>query len=108
MLLQDSVLNSYEHSEGKLTVAKGLTEIRAFFQGLFNDLSLCNLLTVPVQDVTEDPRQVFLVWDCPDSGVISATDTFVFESTSFEIMTQVTGIDNNPSIHPSIHPFCCW
>ena len=83
------MLRSYEYSEGKLTEAKGLTQIRAFFEDLFAMLTTCELLTVPVQDVTENPRQVFLAWDCPDSGVMSATDTFLYRSGDFKHVMQV-------------------
>ena len=86
---QESILRSYEHSEGKLTEAKGVAEIRAFFQGLFAMLTTCELLTVPVLEVTETPMQVYLVWDCPDSGVMSATDTFVYRSGDFKNIVQV-------------------
>ena len=87
--LQDSILRSYEHAEGKLTEARGLAEIRSFFEGLFTVLTKCELLTVPVMEVTEEPKQVYLVWDCPDSGVMSATDTFLYRSGDYKNIVQV-------------------
>ena len=52
-------------------------------------LKKCELLTVPVLEETEDPKQVYLVWDCPDSGVMSATDTFVYRSGDYKNIVQV-------------------
>ena len=86
---QDSVITSYEHSSGVLTEAKGLVQIRALFQNFFGLLTKCDMMTVPVEEVTEDPAQVWLVWDCPDSGVMSATDTFIYERGTFKNIVQV-------------------
>ena len=58
----------------------GLAGVRKFFEGLFAQLSDLSALAAPVVDVQESDRsQVFLVWSCASSGVVSATDTFTFD-----------------------------
>ena len=79
----------YEHGEGTGTEVTGLAAIRAMFESFFAMLTKCELLTVPVMEVTEEPKQVFLVWDCPDSGVMSATDTFLYRSGDYKNIVQV-------------------
>jgi hypothetical protein len=44
-------------------------------------------LDAPVVDVVENPGMVFLVWKCPGSGVLNATDTFLFDE-NFKITRQ--------------------
>ena len=39
-------------------------------------------LTAPMLDVSEDKKMVFIVWRCPSSGLVDATDTFVFGGTN--------------------------
>ena len=76
---EESVLKCFEHSAGELTTATGLAEIRDFFAGLFGLLTDLSTLAAPVVEVTEAPdKQVYLVWKCPGSGVLEATDTFIF------------------------------
>lgn len=36
-------------------------------------------MTAPVIDVEEESKMVFLIWKCPASGFIDATDTFTFD-----------------------------
>ena len=75
-----SVLKSYEQCEGVLTEAVGLTEIGAFFTGLFSGLDATHV-SAPVVDVSEttaDANQVYLIWKAPLSGIESAQDTFIF------------------------------
>ena len=87
--LQDSILRAYEYGSAALTEVTGLTGIRTMFESFFALLTSCELLTMPVMEVTEEPKQVFLVWDCPDSGVVSATDTFLYRSGDYKNMVQV-------------------
>jgi hypothetical protein len=78
---ETSVLQSYEQCEGRLTVATGLTQIGAFFTGLFAGLDTSQV-TAPVVDVTtrgDDVKQVYLIWKAPLSGIESAQDTFIFD-----------------------------
>lgn len=51
---------------------------RSLFTGLFEALSDMSDLSAPVADVSEDSKMVFLIWRCPASGFLDATDTFVF------------------------------
>merc|ERR1712226_949025 len=75
---EKSVLEAFDHSTGTLTSATGLAQIQSFFEGLFATLSDTSKLAAPVIEPTEDPKQTYLVWSCPSSGITSATDTFVF------------------------------
>lgn len=51
---------------------------RTLFTGLFESLSDMSDLSAPVADVCEESKMVFLIWRCPASGYLDATDTFVF------------------------------
>merc|ERR1712061_826021 len=66
-----SVLKAFNHLDGKLQTATGLAEIRTFFTNLFAMLSDLSDLAAPVIEVTEDPKQVYLIWSCGSSGVVS-------------------------------------
>lgn len=39
-------------------------------------------------DVSEDSKTVFLVWRCPASGFLDATDTFVLNGETKKIYRQ--------------------
>jgi len=47
-------------------------------------------------EVTEEPRQVYLIWACPTSGIVSATDTFIFDP-KFKITRQNIVYTSNPN-----------
>lgn len=51
---------------------------RSLFSGLFPALHDLSDLDAPVADVSEESKMVFLIWRCPASGFVDATDTFVF------------------------------
>jgi len=84
---EESVLKAYEQGAGELTTATGVAEIRKFFEGLFGLLTDLSTLDAPVVEVTENPKQVYLIWKCPGSQVQSATDTFLF-TDDFKIIRQ--------------------
>ena len=88
---QNSIVRSYDHSEGKLTEAKGLVQIRAFFTAAFATQMESKLGMAPVTEITEDPRQVFRVWDEPDAGVMGASETLLFENErgNYKTIVQV-------------------
>jgi len=73
------VLKAFDHSSGRLTTATGRAQIQTFFEGLFSLLSDTRGLGVGALDVT---NQVFLVWYCPTSTIVSATDTFIFDDAN--------------------------
>jgi ketosteroid isomerase-like protein len=77
---EESELRAFDHTTGVLTVANGLSQIQAFFEDLFHQLSDTSGLTAPVVHVTDSPasKQVYLVWTCPTSGIETATDSFLF------------------------------
>ena len=83
-------MRAYEHSAGTLKEYKGVAEIRAYYKATFAKMSNCKDMTVPVNEATEMPRQVYFVWDCPDIGVVGATDHYLFRSGDFKIMVQVS------------------
>lgn len=62
---ETSILKAFHHAKQELTTKTGLTEIRKFFIGLFAMLSDTTWLAAPVIKVTEDPKQVYLIWSCP-------------------------------------------
>ena len=75
-----SVIRCHDHRSGETTVCEGLTEIRAFFAGLFAALTDLSTLAAPEIVVEEKPfSQVFLIWSCPSSGFPSCHDTFHFD-----------------------------
>lgn len=84
---EDSVLKAYEHGAGELTTATGTSEIRKFFEGLFGLLADLSTLDAPVVEVTESPKQVYLIWKCPGSHVAAAQDTFIY-ADDFKILRQ--------------------
>jgi hypothetical protein len=81
-----SVITVYDQSTGTKTVHTGLEGARACFEGLFKSLSDISDLDAPVQIVKEarkhEPGSVFLIWRCPASGFVEATDTFIFDKSS--------------------------
>jgi len=81
-----SVITIYDQSTGTKTVHTGLDGARACFEGLFKSLSDISDLDAPVQIVKEahkrEPGSVFLVWKCPASGYVEATDTFIFDKSA--------------------------
>merc|ERR1719253_127430 len=82
-----SVLKAFNHTDGKLESCTGLAEIKQFFENLFKVLSDTSGLAAPVIEPTEDPAQTYLIWSCPTSGIVSATDTFIFDE-SFIVRRQ--------------------
>ena len=77
---EDSEIRVFDHRTQQKTLYTGLDGVRKCFEGLFAQLSDLSALAAPVVDVQEAARsQVFLVWSCASSGVVSATDTFTFD-----------------------------
>jgi hypothetical protein len=72
------VLVAFDHASGQEVVATGWDEIQGFFEGLFETLSDTSDLGVQVLDVSEE-EGVYLVWSGAASGIVSATDTFIFD-----------------------------
>lgn len=92
-LMQDytetTELQSFDHSTGVLTVAKGLAEIQRCFEALFSMLTDLSGLASPVVHVTDqaEGKQVFLVWSCPSSGIIEGVDSFIYDN-DYKIVRQ--------------------
>lgn len=84
---EDSVVTVYDHTTSKQDTYKGMAQIKGMFEGLFKMLSDLSNLGAPVVEVHDSPASVFLIWSCPASGVLSATDTFFFDS-NFKITRQ--------------------
>merc|ERR1740121_1317168 len=51
----------------------GTTAIRAMFDGLFKSFTSSTAPVVPLDQVVDTPKQVFLIWAAPDSGYLEAT-----------------------------------
>jgi ketosteroid isomerase-like protein len=78
---EQSVVVVHEKASNKTTEYRGLADIRQCFKGLFSILSDLSSLAAPYIRVEEgDFPSVFLIWQCPSSGIVSATDTFVFDT----------------------------
>ena len=75
---EDSHVVVWDTATGTRSDFKGLEQVKACFVGLFEKLSDLSTLAAPVVEVQEEQGMVFLVWECPGSGVAKATDTFVF------------------------------
>mmetsp|Transcript_19971 Transcript_19971/g.33443 ORF Transcript_19971/g.33443 Transcript_19971/m.33443 type:complete len:120 (+) Transcript_19971:271-630(+) len=89
---EESVIKVWDTVKGEMSTAKGLDEIKGLFLGLFKQLSDLGTLAAPVVDVQDPPGMpgtVFLVWECPGSGVKKATDTFVFKGDKIMIQNVV-------------------
>eukprot|EP00999_Lentomonas_sp_LEN2_P000984 NODE_1991_length_679_cov_76.177536_g1941_i0.p1 GENE.NODE_1991_length_679_cov_76.177536_g1941_i0~~NODE_1991_length_679_cov_76.177536_g1941_i0.p1 ORF type:complete len:178 (-),score=34.81 NODE_1991_length_679_cov_76.177536_g1941_i0:73-606(-) len=77
-----SVISVVETSTGEKKDYNGLSGVREFFTGLFERLSDLSALKAPVIELTDLPKHVFLVWECPSSGITKATDTFIFDANN--------------------------
>lgn len=73
---ENSHVRLFNFDDGSLVEFKGTTAIRELFTGLFTTLSDLSSLAAPVLEQTDG--MVFLVWECPDMGIVWATDTFIF------------------------------
>lgn len=79
---EESVATVFDVKTETKSTFKGLFEIRDLFTGLFADLSDLSGLEAPCVQVFEKPSNVFLIWKCPSSGIVSATDTFLFDENA--------------------------
>lgn len=61
---------------------------RTFFTGLFEALSDQSDLAAPMIDVDESFKMIFLIWRCPASGFLDATDTFLINGETNKIYRQ--------------------
>lgn len=79
---EDVLINVYNQADEVLSVYHGHEGVRKFFTLLFAQLSDTKDLVAPIQLVEEAsegvrPGRVLLLWSCPASGFLHATDTFV-------------------------------
>ena len=77
-----SVLQIFNHRTQTLKTFTGVAEIKVFYEWVYETMSDTSGLAIPVIQVTENPKQVYVVWSCPSSGVVSATDTFIFDANN--------------------------
>lgn len=77
----------YENSDGIKTDFVGSDSVREMYSQLFDELLDLSDMEVILTEVDEDAGQVFLVWECPESGVLSATSTFIY-ARNFKIWKQ--------------------
>ena len=71
-----------------MVVVKGYDEIRRMVERLVMWLTECSLAMDPYINSTENPRQTFMLWDCPDAGLARASSTLLY-SPDFKIMVEV-------------------
>jgi len=74
----ESIVVTYEQTKDEKNTYHGIDEISSFFMELFHTLSNLSDVSIPVMDVNEEKKTVFLIWSNPASGIIDSTDTFVF------------------------------
>jgi ketosteroid isomerase-like protein len=88
---EDSVVERYEYSDGSLRTAKGLQEIRSFFEDVFEEQRNMTAQSAPVIEVTEGPaRQTYLIWTFSASNTYnSGTDSFLFTPDNSILRQQV-------------------
>jgi len=96
---EDSEITVYNQADGSQTVYGGLAGAKTCFEGLFKSLYDCSSLAAPVIHVEESkensPGAVFLIWSCPGSGYVTATDTFIFNPAG-KILRQHVVVDYKP------------
>lgn len=86
-----SVITVYDHVTGTRTDHTGLAGVRLRFEHLFENLPDRSDLAAPIQLLHEasrhEPGSAFRIWQCPASGYLQCTDTFIFDTAS-KIMRQ--------------------
>jgi len=84
---EQSTAEVFDWTSGKHDSFVGLAQIREMFTALFAELSDLSTLEAPVCLASEPNLSVFLCWKCPSSGILSATDTFIF-GENFKVKQQ--------------------
>lgn len=84
---ETSVVRLFTNNTKEKKEFRGTAQIKDMFAGLFAELADKTTLQAPIQDVDEEPKTVFLIWECPGCGYKTATDTFVF-GVDFKIKRQ--------------------
>eukprot|EP00904_Undaria_pinnatifida_P007657 jgi/Undpi1/4020/HiC_scaffold_16.g07387.m1 len=79
---ENSEIFTYDQKTDEQHTYKGIESVRTINTDFFQVLSDMSGLTAPMLDVSEDKKMVFIVWRCPSSGLVDATDTFVFGGTN--------------------------
>mmetsp|Transcript_141787 Transcript_141787/g.264231 ORF Transcript_141787/g.264231 Transcript_141787/m.264231 type:complete len:415 (+) Transcript_141787:57-1301(+) len=83
---ESSQVRWYNNADGKRMDCQGLTEIGKLYEELFPDLER-ETFEQNVADVDEDAGQVFLVFKCPGTGMLTFTSTFIY-ARNFKIWKQ--------------------
>ena len=97
---EESEIRVYDQTTGEKKLFVGLEGVREAFVGLFASLPDLSALAAPLVDVSEARSQVLLVWECPSSGVVRATDTFLFDAAG-KIVTQNVVLVTKPVVQPA-------
>eukprot|EP00401_Gymnodinium_catenatum_P043054 CAMPEP_0117573360 /NCGR_PEP_ID=MMETSP0784-20121206/60910_1 /TAXON_ID=39447 /ORGANISM="" /LENGTH=219 /DNA_ID=CAMNT_0005371915 /DNA_START=42 /DNA_END=701 /DNA_ORIENTATION=- len=84
---ETSHVRVFNNTDGAKAEYCGTIRIHQMFQQLFAELEDLSTFDTPVVDIDEDAGQVFIVWKCPSSGYLAATETLIF-SASFKIWKQ--------------------
>merc|ERR1712050_320968 len=74
-------LYGFGHNPNSVEASQGM------FEDLFASMTNATAPVVPLAEVVDSPKQVFLIWEAPDSKYLEATDTFIFDE-SFKINRQ--------------------
>lgn len=95
-----SVLKAYDFTTKKLTDKKGKAGIREFFTNLFQNLDTAHVNVLnpgEKPDVTEKPKHTYLLWEAPKSGIVSATDTFIYDPENKIVRQNIAMTTGTPS-----------
>eukprot|EP00927_Polykrikos_kofoidii_P069504 TRINITY_DN65014_c0_g1_i1.p1 TRINITY_DN65014_c0_g1~~TRINITY_DN65014_c0_g1_i1.p1 ORF type:complete len:312 (+),score=32.26 TRINITY_DN65014_c0_g1_i1:102-938(+) len=93
---ETSHVRVFNNADGAKSEYSGTVRVHQLFSEMFSDLSDLSTLDIPVVDIDEDAGQVLIVWKCPSSGYLAATETLIFSRT-FKIWKQNIVITKVPS-----------
>lgn len=51
---------------------------RTMFTELFSTMTDLSDLGLPDIELSEEDKMIWIIWRCPASGIVDATDTFIF------------------------------
>ena len=101
---EESVVTLFDHTEGTLLTAKGLSQIKQMYMNFFQMLFDISEMEAPIMKIAEGTStydgSVFQVWKCPSSGITSAAETYVFSSDN-KISRQNIAYTTDPTFVPT-------
>ena len=97
--VQQSQVVVFDIRTGVESVHHALNGVEGLFAGLFGALTDLSDLAAPLVRVEESPQpMVMLVWENPASGIVKATDTFLFDNAG-KIIRQNVVVQSESPVH---------